>query len=126
MIYKKSSNLGNKLKQLRLHNNLLQKQVADYLKVAKSTYSQYETSNSRPDYETLKSLAVLYKVSIDELLDHEIISENKEEIDFKKLKRLTKKELGSKGILFYDTDKISNDELNIIEAVFNAISNKNK
>lgn len=61
--------LANKLKRLRLRRNLQQKDLVEYLKVAKSTYSQYESGKSNPDYETLKKLAVFYNVSIDYLLD---------------------------------------------------------
>lgn len=124
MIYNEENYLGNKLKQLRLRNNLLQKQVAEYLKVAKSTYSQYETGKSSPDYETLKKIAKLYNVSLDELLNHEIISENEDEFYYHRLKSLTKQELGDKGVLFYDKHKMKKEELNILLAVFNAIKNK--
>lgn len=124
MIYQEKNNLGKKLKQLRLQNNLLQKQVADYLKIVKSTYSQYETGKSRPDYETLKKIARLYNVSLDELLDHEIISEKEEEFLYHKLKRLTKVEINDKAIIFYDQQKLTKEELNILEAIFNAIGNK--
>ena len=116
--------LYERIAELRRKNKLTQKQVAEYLKVAKSTYSQYETGKSSPDYETLKKIAKLYNVSLDELLNHEIISENEDEFYYHRLKSLTKQELGDKGVLFYDKHKMKKEELNILLAVFNAIKNK--
>ena len=63
--------LSDKLRKLRMRKNLQQKDVVEYLKVAKSTYSQYESGKSNPDYDTLKKLAVFYEVSLDYLLDNE-------------------------------------------------------
>jgi transcriptional regulator with XRE-family HTH domain len=60
--------LASKIKKLRQKANYLQKQVAQYLNVVESTYSQYESGKSRPDFETLKKLATLYNVTLDYLL----------------------------------------------------------
>ncbi|MGN1222270.1 MAG: helix-turn-helix domain-containing protein [Christensenellales bacterium] len=59
-----------KLKYLRKENKLKQKQLADYLNVAESTYRSYENCTNEPSIETLKKLADFYKVSIDYLCDH--------------------------------------------------------
>ena len=57
-----------KLKELREKKGLLQKDVANYLKIARNTYSQYEIGAREPDIITLISLADYFGVSIDYLV----------------------------------------------------------
>lgn len=57
-----------KLKELREKKGLLQKDVANYLKIARNTYSQYEIGAREPDIITLISLADYFDVSIDYLV----------------------------------------------------------
>ena len=47
----------NRLSQLRKEKNLLQKDIANFLGVAISTYSYWEKGLHDPDNETLKKLA---------------------------------------------------------------------
>lgn len=61
-------NIGEKLRQLRLENNLTQAQVASRLGVAISAVSAYESDTRNPSYESLIKLAYLYHVSTDYLL----------------------------------------------------------
>ena len=58
----------NRLKELRLENNLTQNTIAVYLHIKQNTYSQYE--NEKRDMPTfiLKKLAQHYKISIDYIL----------------------------------------------------------
>lgn len=60
--------LSNRLKALRKKNNLLQKDIADFLKITTSAYGFYEQGKREPDYDTLKKLANYFGVSIDYLL----------------------------------------------------------
>jgi len=60
-----------KLKELRLENDMTQKYVAARLKVARSTIAGYETKCRQPSQENLTALANLFHVSIDYLLDAE-------------------------------------------------------
>ncbi|MGN1410247.1 MAG: LexA family protein [Eubacteriales bacterium] len=57
-----------RLKELRVEKKLLQKDVANYLGVNRTTYVKYETGASQPDNDTLKRLADLFGVSLDYLL----------------------------------------------------------
>lgn len=57
-----------KLKELREKKGLLQKDVANYLKIARNTYSQYEIGAREPDIITLISLADFFDVSVDYLI----------------------------------------------------------
>ncbi len=61
--------LGEKLKQLRLQSGLTQQQLADKLQISRVNYTRYETGASRPDYETLLTIADFHEVSLDELFD---------------------------------------------------------
>lgn len=65
---------ANKLKSLRTENKMTQQDVADHLNVARSTVAGYETKNRQPSHEKLTTLANLFRVTIDYLLDDEIIS----------------------------------------------------
>ena len=64
-------NLGKKLKELRLGENLTQKQLAEILKIRRENYTRYETDAVRPDYETLIAIADFYGITIDELFDRD-------------------------------------------------------
>ncbi len=60
--------LPNKLKQLRILNNLSQKEVAGKLDVSPSIISGYETGERTPSTENLLALSYLYDCSTDYLL----------------------------------------------------------
>ena len=60
--------LSKKLKDLRLQNNLSQKEVATKLGISPSIVSGYETGERSPSTENLLALAYLYKCSTDYLL----------------------------------------------------------
>lgn len=59
---------SDRLKTYRQQNNLTQKDLADLVYVSDKTVSKWETGRSYPDIETLKSLALLFRVSIDVLI----------------------------------------------------------
>lgn len=56
------------LKIARERKGLSQKDIADGIGVAKSTYSLYESGNREPNVQTIKKIADLLNVSADELL----------------------------------------------------------
>ena len=56
------------LRAARERKNMTQKNVADNIGVAKSTYSLYESGNREPNVQTIKKLADLLNVSADDLL----------------------------------------------------------
>jgi len=60
------------LKALRIKNNFTQQQLADLLKVKKTTVSEWERGNSIPRYNTLLKLKEIFKVqTVDYLLEQE-------------------------------------------------------
>lgn len=56
------------LKEARIKKGLSQKEVADNIGVAKSTYSLYESGNREPNVQTIKKIADFLDISADELL----------------------------------------------------------
>lgn len=69
-----------KLKELRKNNNKKQEELANYLKINKMTYCNYENDNREPNIETIIKLADYFKVSIDYLLDHPTNNINLDEL----------------------------------------------
>ena len=67
----KNIDFGNYLYELRKQNNLTQRYVAYQLNVTDKAVSKWETSKSTPDLDKLKSLATLYNVSLEELLEYQ-------------------------------------------------------
>ncbi|TBX17484.1 transcriptional regulator [Clostridium perfringens] len=72
--------LNNRLKSLRNEKGVLQKDVAEYLKISTSAYGFYEQGKRIPDVETLNKLSDYYNVSIDYLLGKSSIKESAEDI----------------------------------------------
>ena len=56
-------------KEIRVDNDIKQKEIASYLNVSQNTYSQYETGVISLTAEILIKLSDYYNVSIDYLLD---------------------------------------------------------
>lgn len=60
--------MENRLKLLRKERGLLQKDIAEHLNIAVSTYSYWENGKFEPDQESLSKLADFFGVSADYLL----------------------------------------------------------
>lgn len=60
--------LKEKLKILRKENKYTQEEVACLLSISSVGYGDYERGKSTPDIYTLKKLALIYKISLDELM----------------------------------------------------------
>ena len=75
-------NLGNSLFHARKKCGLSQEDVAEKLGVSRQTISKWETDETVPDIYQSKKMAVLYNMSLDELIDFDIdINEIQEIID---------------------------------------------
>lgn len=75
-------NLGNSLFHARKRCGLSQEEVAEKLGVSRQTVSKWETDETVPDIRQSKKMAVLYKMSLDELIDFDIdMQEIQEAID---------------------------------------------
>ncbi|MBQ8792219.1 MAG: helix-turn-helix transcriptional regulator [Clostridia bacterium] len=60
------------LKKIRLSKEKTQTEVAQAVNLTQFTYSNYENGKTEPNIETLINLANYYKVTIDELVGHEV------------------------------------------------------
>lgn len=65
-------NLGNNLFQARKKCGLSQEEVAEKLGVSRQTISKWETDETLPDIRQSKRLALLYRLSLDELIDFDM------------------------------------------------------
>ena len=65
-------NLGNHLFRARKNCGLSQEEVAEKLGVSRQTISKWETDETLPDIRQSKRLALLYGLSLDELIDFDL------------------------------------------------------
>ena len=63
--------LGNRLRELRLKNDMSQEYVASMLGVSVQAVSKWETGKSDPDISNLIPISSLFHVPVDDLLDRE-------------------------------------------------------
>lgn len=105
--------LGEKLKLYREKHNMTQKEVAKILGVEPGTISKYELGMIEPNIESIKKLAEIFNLTIDELLKEE------EKFDITKVNVLDvlreQKEMGLKGNLYHNTQIIFAYNTNHIE-----------
>ena len=64
--------LGSSLFQARKRRGLSQEAAAEHLGVSRQTISKWETGETLPDIRQSKRLAVLYGLSLDELIDFDL------------------------------------------------------
>ena len=64
--------IGNQLFRARKKSGLSQEEVAEKLGVSRQTISKWEQDETIPDIFQSKKLALLYQLSLDELLDFDI------------------------------------------------------
>lgn len=93
--------LGEKIKKYRENKNMTQNEVADILGVKSATISKYESNTLEPNIESIKKLAEIFEISIDELLKDE------EEFNISKYNILgilrEQKRMKLKGNLYHNT-----------------------
>ncbi len=64
-----SDSLGDRIKSLRMENNLTQKQLAEQLYVTRQAVTYWESGHRIPDIETLSRMAEIFNVQIHDLID---------------------------------------------------------
>lgn len=67
-IEKEKKALGLALRSLRVFNHLKQEQIADRLKIHRTTYTAWETGKNMPNIFTLYKIAAEYGVSVDDIV----------------------------------------------------------
>lgn len=94
--------LGDKIKLYRENKKMTQNDVAHILDVSPATISKYESGALEPNIESLKKLAELFELSIDELLN-----DNEEKFDISEINVFDvlkeQKEMKFKGNLYHQT-----------------------
>ena len=63
--------LGNKIRELRLHKQLTQEQLAQRLGISNKTVSKWETGKCMPDYSIIELLCKELKTTLAELMNGE-------------------------------------------------------
>lgn len=93
--------IGAKIKELRINNNILQKELAIDLNLSQQTISLYEADKRQPSYSNLVSIADYFNVSVDFLLGRkerkDEIEKERNEIKIEKIKKEIHNILKEKG-----------------------------
>ena len=79
--------LSEKIQKLRKEHNLTQEQLAEQLFVSRTAVSKWETGRGTPSMESLKQIANLFHITLDQLLSTEevvVIAENENKDDMKR------------------------------------------
>ena len=94
--------LGNKIKSYRENKKMTQNEVASILNVSPATMSKYESNTLEPSIESLKKLAEIFEISVDELIKTE-----EHKFDISKINILDilreQKDMNLKGNLYHNT-----------------------
>jgi Fic family protein len=104
--------LGEKIKAYRESKNITQAEIAELLGVKSATISKYESGSLEPNIESLKKIAELFEISIDELLkedDFDVLKINVLEV------LREQKNMKLKGNLYHNTQIIFSYNTNHIE-----------
>lgn len=72
-----TNNLPKKLRDLRFKKGWNQDRVASAIGVSRQAYSYYEKGMRNPSVETIQRLAELYNITVDELLEDPLDTEEK-------------------------------------------------
>lgn len=104
--------LGEKIKKYREEKKITQVEVAEVLGVKPATVSKYEAGTLEPNIKSLKKLAELFEISVDELL-------REDEFDVSKINILEvlreQRSMKLKGNLYHNTQIIFAYNTNHIE-----------
>ena len=68
--------LHEKIKNLREHQELSQKELCNRIGLPASSYCRYESGETQPNPDVLKLIANFFDVSVDYLLDNQFLSDN--------------------------------------------------
>ena len=113
------STFGNRLKTLREHHNLSQKEFANILNIANSTLSQYESDKRVPSDEVKLQIAKYFNVTTDYLLGNETKnkeqnSQDKDEKDIAKSMKKIKEQLKDEPGLMFDGEPLDDTTIELL------------
>ncbi len=72
---------GDNLRSAREKTGMTQQQVADLMRISKSTYCGYETGKRQPDVQKIKVLSQILGISGDELLETGFVKNEMPSVD---------------------------------------------
>lgn len=106
---------GERLKELRLENELTQLELAKKLFISKSSICKYEKDNNFPEASLLQKIADYFNVSVDYLLGKSNVKSNniskgKDELIDNKLKEI----LECYAEAGYDPNQITKEEFKLV------------
>lgn len=67
--------LGDKIKMLRKQHGYSQQQIANKMHITQGAISQWENGITVPAADQLISLATIFNISVDELLERELVAQ---------------------------------------------------
>lgn len=95
-------NIGSRIKEYRENKKMTQKDIAEILEVESATISKYESGMLEPNIESLKRLAKIFEITVDEL-----VNGRSEKFDVSKINVLEilreQKDMKLKGNLYHNT-----------------------
>jgi transcriptional regulator with XRE-family HTH domain len=91
-----------KLRFLREKSGKIQSELAEFLSVGRTTYTNYETGKTEPDLNTVKKIAEYFHVTVDYLLAGDKLPERPSEKDTGEIEDLLQK---------YEDELLQNDGL---------------
>ena len=94
--------IGKNLKKYRENSQMTQKEIAEILNVEPATISKYESGILEPKIESLKKLAKVYEITIDELVKDEEDNVDISNVDVLKILK-EQKDMKIKNNLYYNT-----------------------
>jgi transcriptional regulator with XRE-family HTH domain len=103
---------SDRLKNLRKEKKKTQQNIADLLKIRRSTYGEYERGKIIPPMDKIKTLADYFGVSTDFLINN--VNTEKQEIDASdNIQQLLSELKGNQNVLF-DGDKLDNESRQLL------------
>jgi transcriptional regulator with XRE-family HTH domain len=102
---------NKRLTSLRKSKKLSQAEMAKILGIHRGTYSNYESGNRHPDYETLQSIADFFGVSTDYLLGR---SDDPQKLNYQEISDLREQFITREKPLTWKGKPLSEDQLEYI------------
>ncbi len=119
-----TTSLGQRITFFREKSNLTQKELAEKLKIAKSTMSQYESDERRPNDEIKIMMCNIFNITLDELLGRNAQHTAKDQRDLSEF--LNNTEIMFDGELHQLDDEDREKLRHALEFVFWQAKEKNK
>lgn len=118
------------LKELRKNINMTQQEVSCCLGIGRTTYTQYETGVSEPNFQTLCALADYFGVTTDQLLGRAPLPNTNEESEVKTVTKDQTQRLEECLLAF--VERVSNSgatteaEVQVLPAIAQVLVNLNR